>query len=57
MCAPCVAKKNVARDSSKSGAFVWLVLSNGGFLIAWLVFYYLGVGLASLPSSFFGGAR
>jgi hypothetical protein len=57
MCAPCVAKKNIAHAAAKSGGFVWTVLSAGGFLIAWLVFYYAGVGLASLPSSFFGGER
>ena len=55
MCASCVAKKNIARAAGKSGGFVWTVLSAGGLLIAWLVFYYAGVGLASLPSSFFGG--
>jgi hypothetical protein len=57
MCAPCVAKKNIARASTKSGGFVWAILSAGGLLIAWMVFYYAGVGLASLPSSFFGGVR
>ena len=57
MCAACVAKKNVDRAPSKSGGFVWAVLSAGGLLIAWMVFYYAGAGLANLPSSFFGGAR
>jgi hypothetical protein len=57
MCGPCVARKNVASVAGKSNGFAWAVLSVGGLLIAWMIFYYAGVGLASLPSSFFGGER
>jgi hypothetical protein len=34
----------------------WIVAAVGGLLLAWAVFYYLGVMLARIPSDFFGGA-
>lgn len=32
----------------------WAVLAMGGLVLAWLVFYYLGLTLARIPSDFHG---
>jgi late competence protein required for DNA uptake (superfamily II DNA/RNA helicase) len=56
VCAHCVAKSKVDPASRRSSLAAWGALSLTGFLFAWLVFYYLGMGLARIPASFHGGA-
>jgi hypothetical protein len=53
ICAECVAR-NLApqRAGERSGAMWWTALALGGVLVAWLVFFYLGQGLAQIPSDF-----
>ena len=55
MCAHCSAQFDAAprRDGFSPGA--WGILSLTGFLMTWLIFYYFGMGLARVPSSFFRG--
>ena len=56
MCAACVA--SLAGGASGAARFrhaIWVASSLGGLLLAWLIFYYLGVALARVPSDFFGG--
>jgi hypothetical protein len=52
ICASCAAGKTPekARRPSIAG---WIAGAGGGFLLAWLIFYYLGVMLARIPSDFF----
>jgi len=54
----CVTCVNVlARDAHKqarSARARWTVTAVAGLLIAWLVFYYLGLMLARIPSKFHG---
>jgi hypothetical protein len=53
ICAECVARTLAPRRASeRSRAIVWAVLALGGVFVAWLVFYYLGQGLAQIPSEF-----
>jgi hypothetical protein len=54
-CAHCIGRVEAAPERRGSSVWVWSILSLAGFLTAWLVFYYLGMGLARVPSSFFGG--
>jgi late competence protein required for DNA uptake (superfamily II DNA/RNA helicase) len=52
MCSDCVSVK--AADAAVSFSYVrWTAFATGGFLLAWLIFYYLGVMLARVPSDFF----
>lgn len=56
MCADCVARLALAGGRSESRAsLVWLAMALGGVVFAWLIFYYLGMSLARIPSTFFGG--
>jgi hypothetical protein len=55
MCAHCVARQSATRTGARSPGARWLVLSLGGWLFAWVVFYYLGMLLARMPSEFHGG--
>jgi hypothetical protein len=56
VCAHCVAQSKAGPAIRRSSLAVWGALSLTGFLFAWLVFYYLGMGLARIPASFHGGA-
>jgi hypothetical protein len=55
MCAPCVAQAETASVRRKSSTAGWGIFAATGLFFAWLVFYYLGMGLARAPSTFFGG--
>jgi hypothetical protein len=55
MCAHCVTRHSAASAESRFHAMRWLAASVGGLLIAWLVFYYVGMDLARMPSLFHGG--
>jgi hypothetical protein len=52
ICTACAAvdTPDTARKSSLLG---WIAGAGAGFLLAWLIFYYLGVMLARIPSDFF----
>jgi hypothetical protein len=52
ICAVCAAGETAepVRKSSMAG---WIAGACAGFLLAWLMFYYLGVMLARIPSDFF----
>jgi hypothetical protein len=53
ICAECVARTlSPRRAGERSRAIVWAVLALAGVFVAWLVFYYLGQGLAQIPSDF-----
>jgi len=51
-CAECVARAHAPRTSERSRTLGWAALAVVGLFAAWLVFYYLGQGLAQLPSDF-----
>ena len=54
ICASCLAE--AVRGSPKAGgwrAALWTALAAGGFLLAWLIFYYFGMLLGRIPSDFF----
>jgi hypothetical protein len=55
ICVTCV--NALARDAQKTARTArarWTVTAVAGLLIAWLVFYYLGLTLARIPSKFHG---
>lgn len=52
ICAACVDRGESA-GGDRSGMAVWTALGVGGFLLAWAVFYYLGMALERIPSDFF----
>jgi hypothetical protein len=55
ICTACVNASEVQTgDASRIGT--WTLLGVGGFLLAWCVFYYLGMFLARIPSDFFESA-
>ena len=53
MCAACVAAISRPAASTRSRGVLWTVFAAGGFLLAWLIFYYLGAMLARIPADFF----
>jgi hypothetical protein len=55
MCAHCVARQSAALTRQRSAGARWFALSLAGLLFAWVVFYYLGMALARMPSEFHGG--
>ena len=57
ICANCVARLQAPQSVERSGSTMWAVMSLGGLLLAWLIFYYLGMGLARIPSAFHGGTQ
>jgi hypothetical protein len=56
MCTTCVAALAMPTRTPRSATVVWIGLAVGGLLLAWLVFYNLGVLLARIPTDFHGGA-
>jgi hypothetical protein len=52
ICASC-AVENAPVGARKSSTLGWIAGSGAGFLLAWLMFYYLGEMLARIPSDFF----
>ncbi|MGH9591737.1 MAG: rhomboid family protein [Bryobacteraceae bacterium] len=53
ICAECVARNaSPRRASERSRSIRWTALALAGVFVAWLVFYYLGQGLAQVPSDF-----
>ena len=55
MCANCVSRLKAPQARARSGGALWAIFSVGGVLLAWLIFYYLGMGLARIPSTYHGG--
>jgi hypothetical protein len=57
MCAACVARlaDRAGVEARRSLSVASIASALGGLLLAWLVFYYLGLFLARIPSDFFGG--
>jgi hypothetical protein len=53
ICSDCMARKTAEAASGRFSTVRWSVLAAGGFLLAWAIFYYLGVMLARVPSDFF----
>jgi hypothetical protein len=53
ICSDCVANKTAASTAGRFPTLRWSVFAAGGFLLAWVIFYYLGVALARVPSAFF----
>jgi len=55
ICVNCVgALTREERQTERASRAGWTVAALGGILIAWLVFYYLGLTLARIPSQFHG---
>jgi hypothetical protein len=53
ICVPCVtALTRSEKRTARTARAKWAVMALGGILIAWLVFYYLGLTLARIPSKF-----
>lgn len=56
ICAACMAQASgTGRQTGHVVNARWTALALGGLLLAWLIFYYLGVYLARIPSDFFSG--
>lgn len=51
ICVTCVTlpSETAPRASFRTG---WAAMAVAGFVVAWLVFYYLGLALARIPSEF-----
>jgi hypothetical protein len=55
ICVSCVhALAGDAKKTAKTARARWTAMALAGILIAWLVFYYLGLTLARIPSKFHG---
>lgn len=55
ICVKCVnALTRGAQKTARAVRARWTVTAVAGLLIAWLVFYYLGLTLARIPSKFHG---
>lgn len=52
-CAACVAKIETGGASGQFHTALWSGFALAGFLLAWLIFYELGLILARIPSDFF----
>jgi small neutral amino acid transporter SnatA (MarC family) len=53
MCVGCVAVLSRGEEKTARAARLrWAITALFGVLIAWLVFYYLGLTLARIPSEF-----
>lgn len=52
ICASCAAE-DAPEAVRQSSTLKWIAGAGAGFLLAWLIFYYLGVTLARIPSDFF----
>ena len=59
ICSDCVAKNAAAASTPRffalSSSIRWSAFAIAGFLLAWLIFYDVGVMLARIPSDFFEG--
>ena len=56
MCAVCIARAAGGNTGPKRfRGIAWMAFAAGGLMLAWLIFHYLGVVLASIPSEFHGG--
>jgi len=57
VCAACVARLagGAGADANGLRRVAWIAAAAGGLLLAWAVFYYLGVMLTRIPSDFFSG--
>ncbi len=53
ICTTCVTRDEAAQPAGRFPAIRWSLFAIGGFLLAWMIFYYLGVLLARIPSTFF----
>jgi hypothetical protein len=53
ICSGCVARAEAGGDASRFPMVRWSLLAAAGFLLAWMIFYYLGVMFARIPSTFF----
>ena len=57
ICVTCVAAiARAEHQTARTARARWTVAAFGGLLIAWLVFYYLGLTLARIPSQFHGAS-
>lgn len=54
ICARCVARHVAVKPAKGSSAAIWALFSAAGLLFTWMVFYYAGMALARIPSSFHG---
>jgi hypothetical protein len=54
VCARCVSKIAAATERADSGWIAWSLFAVAGFLLTWLLLYYIGMGLAHIPSTFHG---
>lgn len=57
MCASCVAVLSKTDSAARSPLTPWIALAVAGFALAWVVFYYGGMALARIPSTFFEDAK
>ena len=53
ICTDCIARSVAEQAAGRFANLRWAGFAVGGFLLAWLIFYYLGVWLAHFPSEFF----
>lgn len=60
ICSDCVAAKAVAagkQAGDQAPVVRWTLFAVAGFLLAWVIFYDVGVLLARIPSDFFEGTN
>lgn len=55
MCAACLSLRAQAGIPVGYRPVVWALLALAGFVLAWLVFFYLGLALTRVPADFHGG--
>jgi len=55
ICSDCVARKSAVTASGRFRTARWSIFAAAGFVLAWLVFYEIGIVLARIPSDFFEG--
>jgi hypothetical protein len=57
ICVACVnALARDAQEKARAAKARWGVMALAGIVLAWVVFYYLGLTLARIPSEFHGGS-
>ena len=52
ICTTCLSALAAEPETGRISQIRWTAAAIGGLLLAWLIFYYLGVFLARIPSDF-----
>ena len=52
VCVSCASRES-EKIAGRGSMVRWVLAAGAGFLLAWLIFYYLGIALSRIPSEFF----